>query len=33
MMSAIGNPMATNAITNRTIQFGISRKGKTCVAI
>ena len=33
IMSAIGNPIATKTITNRTTQFGISRNGKTCVAI
>src|SRR5881398_502419 len=32
MTRAIGNPAATNTITNRTTQFGISKNGKTCVA-
>src|SRR6516225_6284063 len=31
--SAIGNPIATATITNLTTQLGISRNGKTCVAI
>jgi hypothetical protein len=31
--SAIGNPIAIANTINRTAQFGISKNGKTCVAI
>ena len=30
---ATGNPIISNSTTRRTAQFGISKKGKTCVAI
>ena len=29
----MGNPSASNSTTSRTAQFGISKNGKTCVAI